>query len=586
MPAERSKAKGTATKEPAVRKKGRPDYAAITAAAEKKALAAGATVYEDAGMSTQLVTAPRLDDPTPGLQVEWIGWESGFRDSDVRPGDVVVAVDGKRVERPATPEELSKALPTMLGQYSESQAWAAAGRKEGDNLALTVRRRKEGQGWEEVDVAGTLRGEHTWTDAAGRRLFGPLGPDQMVDDGFTGPWFGWYEQVVRAWTPLLDPWARLPGSSDYVRGEHEKDEKRVRALEKRYPGGPFAAAVGADWGSAHEILQGRSVTLDKDALEFRRLGEERAGDIRGAGQAARTAFLEVHEKDVIPPFPAIDPVFGNKRDVEGKLTELPTVGNQQWIAQGEGTIFVFNQGDQYYFAAGESAATEAMLQARLRYEQRVMPVGGSDFAMVGRITARTALMVVGRRAVWGLMVEPVAVTIGDEALFVDLTGAGSDPPPAFAGEELLASGSASVPPDDAPPEAVLAAAFAALKLGEKDVWRSLYAGWYVWFSDTGLPVVNIGGNYNHDSNWELARRMILGDVADVRVRWVDDAVPVVKGDEFEGAPKVDQVIVDVEHLRQEKDRAARSFTDVGLNRTWVLQRFDGGPWRITSNQAI
>ena len=497
-----------------------------------------------------------------------------------------MAVDGKRVTRPATLEEAQKTVFKLVGQSSENQAWAEAGRKEGDRVTLTVRRRKEPRGWEEVEATGELRGKRVWTNANGRRLLGPLGPDQMADDGFGGSsWVGWYEGVLRTWAPLLDPWRPVPGSSRSELEAHEASGERVRALAKRYPG-PFAAATEADWEAIRELLAGRPATLAKDSLEFRRLGEQRAEEVAAAGTKARAAFLQPHEKDLIPPFPAIDPVFGDRGEVEGKLTELPRVGTSEWVGQGDGTIFVFRDGQQQYFAAGESPAVEGALRARRRYEQKVTPKVSDRIAFVARITAEPALMVVAGAGLWGLMVEPVAASVGDDALFVDLTEAASDTPPPFAGEEELAGGEVALPPADAPPEDVLAAAFQAVKLGDQPLWRSLYAGWRVWFSDEGRPAVSLGAVYNHDSNWELARRQLLGEVADVRVRWVDDPVLLVTGDEFEGAPRIEQAEADVEHLRQEEKRSARSFAAVGLARRWVLQRFGDGPWRIVSNQAI
>ena len=61
-------------------------HAEITAEAERKALAAGSTVWVAPEITTQLVTLPQLDERVPALLVSWVDWESGFRDSGIRPG--------------------------------------------------------------------------------------------------------------------------------------------------------------------------------------------------------------------------------------------------------------------------------------------------------------------------------------------------------------------------------------------------------------------------------------------------------------------------------------------------------------------
>ncbi len=69
------------------------------------------------------------------------------------------------------------------------------------------------------------------------------------------------------------------------------------------------------------------------------------------------------------------------------------------------------------------------------------------------------------------------------------------------------------------------------------------------------------------------------------MHWCADPHTIISGQEWDGLRPVDQVIVEVEHIGQFGDEF-RAFSKTGLNRIWTLQRVDGGPWRITSEQGI
>lgn len=72
---------------------------------------------------------------------------------------------------------------------------------------------------------------------------------------------------------------------------------------------------------------------------------------------------------------------------------------------------------------------------------------------------------------------------------------------------------------------------------------------------------------------------------DVRVARVHRPCTVMSGKEFEGAPRVEQVIVEMDPIGF-FDGEYRSFKDIEVHRVWTLQRVNGGPWRITSVQGI
>ena len=539
------------------------------------------TILTPDSLSTGLETTPMMDQPIPALRVSWIKWDSGLRGTQLAVGDRIIAVNGTRLTRPADAPSQQRLVPRLLGQYEESQAWREAGAQEGQAVTLRVRRRNvPGHGWSEIDIRGELRSGRSYIDSDGRRFIGPGGPDEMESDGFDSSWSSWYEQVVRQWTGVLDqgPWIG-PVITDPAMAEHLRDKDRVALLSQKYPG-PFGAAVSADFESVTRRIAGRTYPVAPGDLDYRELGEKRKQQVADAGRAARAAFLEKHTAEMIPAFPAIDHILGNRSAVVSKLVELPPITSREWIEQGPRTWFVFGDGNRYYFAEGEGAAMQQALIAERRYEALVSPDIQANYAVIGRILPEPALVVVNEQGCFGLKAEPAAMSIGD-AFFIDL----SSPQALFAGEEQLATFNFPPPPDNAPPEAVMASSFGALKAGDEKLWGSLYADWNVFIADNGLPIINPGIPPSLESPWTDARREILDRVADVRVVWTDDARTVVTGKEFGGAPVIEETMVEVDHLRVQ-DKVFHAFAATGFTRYWTLQRMNSGPWRITNNEGI
>lgn len=79
--------------------------------------------------------------------------------------------------------------------------------------------------------------------------------------------------------------------------------------------------------------------------------------------------------------------------------------------------------------------------------------------------------------------------------------------------------------------------------------------------------------------------MILDRVYHVNV--VDEGIVhrVTTGKEFPGAPVIEEVEVEVEHIGKFPE-GYRPFTSVDVKRLWKLQRVNGGPWRIVTRRAI
>jgi hypothetical protein len=526
------------------------------------------------------VTDEDFTSSQPAMVVRSIKWDSGFRGTGLALGDRIIAVAGAPLVVPTDPAKRSRALSRMIGQLNEQDEWREAGRKDGDPLTLTVRRRRPPTGWETIDITGKLRAERFWRNADNRPIIGPGGPDQMEHDGFASTWMAWYENASTAWQRSG---AMILSGSLVQLLDIDVDETsaRIPKLAELYPG-PFAAAVSADWAALKARVDGRRYTLKPGALDFRELGDKRTDEVRAAGTAARAAFLAAHAAELIPPFPSIDPILGDRSAVAGKLVELPRITQREWINQGNGSVLVFAQGNDCYVAEVVGSA-ERMIVTQRRYETLLRPNLPSQFDVVARIRPDPTAVVLGETAYFALKVDPVAATVAD-AFFVDLS-TGADPAP-FTGEELLRREVVAPPGAEAAPQDIIAAMIGALKVGDLELWTSLFATWTFFIRDDGPPIISPWGPADLEANWALGRQRILDDVIDVRLVWIDDPVTVFRGDAFEGAPTIEQTVVEVDHLRLEADGSARAFQRVQLTRLWTLQRLNGSPWRIATNAGI
>jgi len=539
------------------------------------------TVLDD--VTTGIETADMLGADPAGFRVTWIRWDSGFRGTDLRIGDRIIAVDGTRYVKPAKLEDLQHMKPRVVGGPAESQFWKDKGARDGTGVTLTVvRRAPSGVGSVTLEIKGSLRAQRLYGTGMQHTL-GPGGPPELTNDGFDGAWASWYEKRTRDWEQVLDlGWTHQAVNSRVALKDHMEEKERVDYVVAHYPG-PFAKTVAADWEKVRISLIGRAYRIGAHDLDYRSRGEKRAREVAAAAVRARQAFLAQVKAEVIPAFPAIDPIRGDRDAVAGKIVVLPEVGTRDWASQG-GHAWLVAGGRGWYFVDAESPAVQRMFAAQYRYQKLVSPKLPETYAVIGRIKPTPQMLVVGGRAVTGLEVEPLAVTIG-KAAFVDLRVQEGKASP-FAGEKSLTVPSQPRLRDDSSPRQVMEAWIAALKAGDEATWDKLYAPWWAesW-KGAGViyrpfyPPPNLG------EDWIRSRRLILDKVYDVRVIYVGNPRHVLTGKEFKGAPVIDEVTVEVDHVGKFDD-GYHAFTSVEVHRQWLLQRRDGGPWRIASHQGI
>lgn len=541
-------------------------------------------IVQEGTLASRIVTYPLLDDDPAAFRVSWIHWDSGFRASGLRVGDQIVAVNAAPVVRPEKREDLQHMLPMSVGQYAEYQDWQKRRAKEGDLLALSVRRRRvPGEGWETFDVRGALRAERRYLNEQERLTLGPGGPDNFAYDGFGEAWESWYAKLISQLTRILEgAWQQNSFSSRYELDSHLEYKARVDYLTEHYPG-PLADALKADWEAARESLAGRKYEIRARALEYRRAEDERVRQVAETARRAWDAFLQAKQAETIPPFPGVDPINGDLSTVVGKYVVLPPIGYRDWINEAGHNWLGSSEGHTWYFADTEAPAAQRMLLAVRRYRRLVAPNIREDYALVCRVLPNPRLLIVQERGAFGMEVEPVAALV-DDAVFVDLTVQEHGDSP-FAGEEVLLKPSAAMPPDDATPVQVMEALVAALKEGDLATWQGLFADWEVSQLPDGRPVLHSYEIRFRDSDWEDSRRKILDDVYGIEVVWIGNPRDTTTGHEFERAPHIEEVLVEIDHIGCVQTEY-RAFSKPSFNRWWRLQRVDGGPWRISTVQGI
>jgi len=533
-----------------------------------------------------------------GFRVTWIAWDSPFRDTDLRIGDLIVALDGVPYEK----ADREKTAPRAIGQYQEEAFWEDRGAADGDEIVLTVLRGTPDGGKQELEVRGPLRAEVFYHDGRERVALGPGGPPRRAtsaEDGSLANWAGWYETFIKQASYVLDAgWDRGSFNNRRELAAHLEERERIDYLLEHYPG-PFADAAAADWERVRQALEGERVELTEADLAYRELGEKRRDEAREAARRSRERFLEGLAPETIPTFPAVDPIRGDRAAVAGKVVVFP------WITPRGGLIERFGRSyavagsarDGFYFAPLDAPEMQRFFDAFFRYQAKVDPGIAERYRFVARILDDPVLLTADGRPAPGLLVQVIggSAGAGDGDLFVDLR----DPVPAdgaarevgrspFAGEEALAGIDVPELADDAPPAQVVTTMIQALKWADEATWRSVFASWRLFSRFSGPPIVDMAFGWKDGSftrEWGEARRQILDFVYDARVAKVGPVRTLREPGLDDGGPALDQVDVSVDHVGLIDDEY-RTFTDVRVHRLWRLQRLDGGPWRVAELRRL
>lgn len=531
---------------------------------------------------TGITTRERLEHVPYGHEVEWIAWDSDFRNSDLHHGDIIVAVDGKRYLKETRDKEFSKAV----GNYAEPAYWKEISAKPGQQVNLEVWR--EGK---TLTITGKLQPQQFYYTPDKRSAMGPGGPERLVNDGFSSPWSGWYEKFVKnASMRLTDPrWERTRINSLNAMEEHMADKERVDFLMKTYPG-PFADALLSDWEAVRKTLEGFTYTdINEESLEYRKIGEQRAALIREEAEKAQRAFREALGDRMIDAFPATDPIEGDVGAVVGKVVELPVITMRQFINDlGKSYAVAGSQRDGYYIIHINDPEMNAFFGTLFRYQAKVTPDIAERYQFYGEIQNDPLMVTYEGRPATGLMLKVVGAMTGQGSVFIDLRNANGTGEVPFAGEETLSTFSNHTLDASATPRQVIEAMIHYIKYADKKSWQALFAHWRAFPRYDGPPVIDMAYQLPEGSYlgiWERSRRQITGDIYDARVIHSAPPETLIEEDKDLGIRRVEQAKVIVDHVGKFGD-AYRSLSNINVHRKWILQRLNDGPWKILEPQAL
>jgi hypothetical protein len=535
-------------------------------------------------LTTGIEAENRVNDPRPHYEVAWIRWDSGFRGTGLRVGDHIIAVGDEPIVRPKTTEEAQKTIYKSIGQYAEHQRWQELGLRDGAPLTLTIERPSPtGVGWERATIQGQIRANRVYFDENDNETLGPDGPRTNHYGDPDGQWRDWYEkQIVKPVSIALRIWWLTSSNSRYELSSLLAQQDRVNKVIQRYPG-PFASALQSDFQDAIACLKGRAYTLTEEDLRYRKSEDEKVKHIADLARRAFSDFKQEHAADILPELPTVHPVRDDRSAVTGKLVLLPPLGNRDWYGEMDRYFFGARNNDKWFFVEVYGDAATRMREAAYRYARLVQPNIQMKYTILGRILPDPRLVYTAGGSQVGLSIEPVAALVGDEAMFVDLTQKKGNLS-LFAGEEELMRPSAPATGPESTPKEVMEACVCAIKDGDEASWKGCYADWSAVLLDDGRVRIYPWSRSN-SRGWEDARRRVLKDVYGAPVVWVGEPRDLTRGDEFEGAPRLQEVEVWLDHIGL-FDGEHRAFTSPFLHRQRILQRLNDGPWRITDDHAF
>ena len=533
-----------------------------------------------------LRTSIKSMDGVTYLHVDWIDWDSGFRETGLRVGDHILTIDGAPVIEVAE----DGAHNRQVGRDQEATHWQAKGAGDRQPVNLSIRRRRiPGVGWEAIDIDGQARAERSYVSADGRRLIGDGGPERLTKDDFPDSWASWCERRQYVWERQLGDDGIWSGSADtrMALTDHLADEARIKFLQQSYSG-PFSRAVASDWEQVRDLLAGRSYKVTPEELRFR---DEEDKIVEQATAAAKTAwadFCERHKADIIEPPGPLSVVDGGIEHLAGKLLLLPPSAPDNWITDVGVPFVAWTLNKGWVVTPLQSPNFDRAWRAQMRYRHNVTPGLNDAVSIIGRILPEMRMIRPSddAGAVIAVEVVPIAALFGDDeiAMFAELRG--DEPEVTFAGESDIRALPIPSVPDDATPAQVMEALFDALHARDDKTWLSLFANWQV-LAEEGWHFYNPYDPYpdmRRDPDWVASRRLVLDQVSALRVVWTDDPVDITPH-QFPAMPKIERVKVEIDHAG-EFDGEHRAFNSTNVERRWRLGRLDGGPWRIISFQGI
>lgn len=245
--------------------------------------------------------------------VTWIPWDSGFRGSGLKVGDLIVGRGDVRYTVEAVDQS------SRIGDASFSRWFDQQKFKPDDPFSIAVLR-DDG----ETNVTGKLGGYRTYRNAEGKRILGEGGPLEYEKDGFDYDWGAWYRQFVDIAKTILAGWDYFVGTNTNQLAERMQPfAARVEFFETKYPGA-LAKTLREDFDAMKVMVAGEPRQLSEADLTYRTLGDIRAARATEAADAAFKAFLKEVESSLMKNPPSSPNSFTeDTRSLIGQTVRLP-----------------------------------------------------------------------------------------------------------------------------------------------------------------------------------------------------------------------------------------------------------------------
>ena len=471
---------------------------------------------EDTHPLVEIETSSHNEPDSVARFVTWIPWDSGYRSSGLRVGDLIVGHADIRY----TLETVEK--KTGIGDANFSRWLDQQKLKPDDPFKLIVLREDR-----ETTITGKLGGYRTYKNADGKRTLGEGGPVEYEKDGFDYDWVSWHRQFIELAKTILAGWDYFSGTNTMRLSERlQPFAERVAFFEKKYPGA-MATALRQDFEAMKVMVAGEPRPLSEADLAYRALGETRAAQATVAADTAFKTFLGEVDDALMKNAPTAPNSFTeDTRELSGKTVRLPEVGRRQLLFETRRSWYWSGSGSGGWLVDRHAKGLKRLYAATDEYTEKVDPYFRDyNVVFVGVVQPEPALVSDAYRniTVSGMRVEPIGALVknaseSDRHLFVDFRPGKTDEP--FAGAAALAAGiRRPTLTDNAEPGDVLMTAFEAMKMGDMETWLKCYANWMVrsWYEkgESYLYVDrtwDVMSGQSAASAWDGARKRLMDDV--------------------------------------------------------------------------